>query len=120
MITIKHNRNVNFIDSNDNFVGWDDNSQCCESHDYDVYSDALCRYEVPLDELYVCSFDPKVQPYLMDVPDDEYDYRELCVFTLTNDFTGDRRFLAVSNAHNGYYAHDYEYSIGEHKGRGSL
>lgn len=23
MITIKHNRDVNFIDSSDNFVGWD-------------------------------------------------------------------------------------------------
>lgn len=126
MITIKYtgryDDRLNFIDDKDNFVGWDDSQQCCEDHFWGVYLDAAGTKPVSdeEEELSRCSFNTNVKPYMLE--DDSEHVKEgggVMVFELIN-ADNEPRFLLVGNDHNGYYSHDWEYSINGNKESGSL
>lgn len=113
---------LNFVDDKDNFVGWDDDTNCCECHFWGVFTDAAGSYPVANDnkELLACSFDLSVTPYMLE-DDSEHvsDCGGVMVFELLHD-DGTKRYLLVGNDHNGYYSHSYEYSLNGNTGGGSL
>lgn len=105
---------INFIDDNDNFVGFDDNQQCCEQFGWYITSEATedaSSPELSEEELVDYRFDTTFV--------DNYDFDEAVVFRLVND-NGGVAHLHLYNSHNGYYSHGWESVLDGVKDSGSL
>lgn len=93
---------INFIDDRDNFVGFDDNQQCCEQFGWyiaRVATDDSQVAELSEAELVDYRFDTTFV--------DNYDFDEVVVFRLVSD-NGGVAYLHLYNSHNGYYSHGWE------------
>lgn len=97
---------VNFIDKNDNFVGFDMDGQCCEYFGW--YITNIVTAEIP--EETRCAegfwFDVKATPIECDAGD-----CYTVAFKLVNS-SGEILYLHLFNEHNGYYSHGWETSFG--------
>lgn len=117
--TGKWRNRLNFIDSNDNFVGWDDESSCCEDHQWIVARDPQSLDDLGIDALAEHVFDTSRTPMLLE----EHEFiREgggiMCFPTCSP--SGEQLYLLVMNDHNGYYSHGWEYHIGDKQDKGYL
>ena len=116
---LQYGTKTNFVDDNDVFVGYDSTQDCGEDAGYYVldcvkYLDVEKECE-DLDGFYSnCAYD--VEGYYFDreffemrsahVPDSDKT-AHTAVFKLVSDGKPDL-YLHLFNAHNGYYAHDFE------------
>lgn len=104
------NESVNFIDSNDNFVGFDLSQCCCEHAFYVFYKkeeNAFVEVEfenIPEHVTIRCKEDFNIHPDLITAG--QYDEGGGVVFRLSDGY-----YLQLVNIHNGYYSHAYEYRI---------
>lgn len=104
-----YSESVNFIDSNDNYVGYDLSQCCCEDAFYVFYKkeeDAFVKVEfedIPKSVVIKSKVDFQIHPDLLMNKCDEGDG---VVFELSENY-----YLQLVNIHNGYYAHAYEYKI---------
>lgn len=106
---------TNFIDQNDNFVGYDVTSQhCCESAYYKFYQksdDGFTSVEfedLPEDVCFIGLTD-------FSIGDDNSNYFNSICFEITGGY-----YLELVNIHNGYYAHVFEYKINLNQEEGHL
>ncbi|UGO50296.1 hypothetical protein RGZ1_279 [Morganella phage vB_MmoM_Rgz1] len=120
---VKHEGNkVNFIDRLDQYVGFDMSTICCEYADYEIYNDAgdIISNDTAFDEqlVFFCA-DIEVPDVLKDeinnLPLDSGGY---IIFGLTG--KNGYYYLVLSNCHNGYYAHTYNFRINDYTDRGSI
>lgn len=105
---------VNFIDENDVFLGYDLHQDCCEYADYFISHSQTEGYDfdgnssIPPSSLegYVfdTSFFELVESSCLD------DGEQVC-FRATKDGCDDL-YIHIFNAHNGYYSHGFELSVG--------
>ncbi len=101
---------INFIDDNDNFVGFDFEKDCCENFGWHVaneMTEVAPDNEPSLDGF---RFDTTVEPQNIEI-DDEDDCGGTVVFKCVND-AGDVLYLHLSNVHNGFYSHGWDASWG--------
>lgn len=100
---------VNFIDSNDVFVGYDMSHDCCEWFGWFIAPGLVTEH----DEVEKLSTEtaPDVRGFVFDPTFGEqlsFDYEgSLAVFRLVND-SGAVLFLHLFNSHNGYYGHGFD------------
>lgn len=120
---IKHEKyKVNFIDENDNFVGFDDESQCCEEFWWEIINESGDELDEQINKDFIklLAFADQEPLYNLDIVNDKAG-DETCyvAFALTlpedTDVCG---YLVLYNYHNGYYAHywDYKNNLGEYEG----
>lgn len=101
---------TNFIDRDDNFVGYDDSCQCCEQFGW-FFSDVPGVDKGWVDTVSTGFFwdtaTPPVHPSTLET-EYTYDKHASCVaFKAIND-AGDVLYLTLFNEHNGYYSHGWE------------
>lgn len=113
---------VNFVDSDNRFVGYDLDQQCCEQASWFLTSQdpSLPGFVKDTEQQTV----PAENTYLfLDVPPADVSRivdGGAMSFGLM-DKEGGRMFLVIYNAQNGYYSHGFEWDFqGQHKGKGSL
>ena len=100
-----YSSSINFIDANDNFVGFDMDWQCCEQFGWYISREAIAfddygsSAELQEEDLVDYRFDTTFV--------DNYDYDETVIFRLVND-NGGVAYLHLFNSHNGYYSHGWE------------
>jgi hypothetical protein len=101
---------INFIDKNDNFVGFDYTSSCCEDFGWFVAAEVG---GVKLDDSAISDywFDVNHEP-IDTTPEDGYDEGGTVAFRMTN-ANGGALYLHLYNHHNGCYSHGWESSWGE-------
>ena len=122
MKLIKHPSTVkvNFIDTNECYVGYDCGQSCCENAYW--YTSAI----LPAAEHPTGSDDPKNLEGFSFVRGEKpsegsteaEDQGGWVAFPIEK--AGERRYLVLVNAHNGYYSHGFEYEIAGMKGEGTL
>jgi hypothetical protein len=110
------NCRLNWVDSNNVFVGFDDEGDCCEVWGGDFY-DGLDRNARKLDvDLTVDNdwvFDTSFHADSDDVDVNLDDYEAATAgFRLVNR-NGDVMYLVIWNSHNGYYVHSFDFCNGE-------
>lgn len=106
-----YSEKINFIDRNDNFVGFDWGGQCCESFGYYFAKDVTDKepeIQPNHDGFY---FDTTFNPVDIEFTGDYADEDNGVAFKCMND-AGDVIYLHLTNSHNGYYAHGWESSFG--------
>lgn len=111
-------QSINFIDSNDNFVGYDYSQSCCERFGYAIvkdisdFNDGDIGLDVSSDDwVFVTDCEPKN----LDLDDGYSDEGDSAIaFTLKNKASGDVSYLVLYNYHNGYYAHGWSSSFAGH------
>ncbi|QPB12353.1 hypothetical protein [Providencia phage PSTCR6] len=125
MIITETSSRVNFVDKNDNFVGYSLARQCCENAWYEV---VRITYEgsKEVDNDYI-SDDAWIHLGLLEanpdydsdhLPDSDYENTE--IFVVQNEETLEVVYICLYNMHNGYYAHVFEWNINTNKGRSYL
>ena len=114
----KGKERVNFVDENDVFVGFVDESMCCEEHGYFIIDE--CRDDLSITEVRQLSCDERgvaveLDGYVFDTTFnkgtdllDGFCECEMPTFRLTNG-EGKEKFLCLYNLHNGYYSHGFEF-----------
>lgn len=90
---------MNFVDNNNVFVGWDDSTDCCERHDWELEPSNLTP-----EELEDYNWDPEF--FEEGHAGDECESGGFVRFRATNS-VGEELFLTLSNYHNGYYSHGF-------------
>jgi hypothetical protein len=112
---------INFVDSNNVFVGYDLDSSCCE------YADWFIEDRPVMENIDYSSLDRKssykdidLSKYNFDKTYEESPDWENCldgggvvIFRLTDG--KNEKFLHLFNAHNGYYGHGFEMKVGNQK-----
>lgn len=97
---------VNFIDKNDNFVGFDMDGQCCEYFGWYITNNVTA--EIPEENM--CAegfwFDVTSEPIECDMGD-----CYVVAFKLVNS-SDEVLYLHLFNEHNGYYSHGWDTSFG--------
>lgn len=105
---------VNFVDTNNVYLGYDTSEQCCEYAGW--FIDSVPHTDGSHPEklsqprnLWQWQFDPE---YFVEAPSrDEYDEGGMAIFRITN---GDEeQFIHLFNCHNGYYGHGFSFKIGD-------
>lgn len=99
---------INFIDDNDNFVGFDFESCCCENFGWHAATELTAIAPDKEPSLDGFRFDTSIEPLDVDSSDDE---EAVVAFKCVND-AGDVVYLHLSNSHNGYYSHGWDASWG--------
>ena len=108
---------INFIDENDNFVGWDNETQCCEDYVYLITDSEVWGGRDPDNKV----TDPsKLDGYMFDTEylvivhrefeDEYYDCATRVIFRLKK-VNCKSLYLHLRNAHNGYYAHGFKFVV---------
>lgn len=101
---------INFIDRNDNFVGFDFSSQCCEYFGY-YFANAVTDKEPEIqpehDGFY---FDTSSAVIDVEFTDECSDEDNGVAFKCVND-EGCSIYLHLTNSHNGYYSHGWDSSF---------
>lgn len=96
---------VNFIDSNDNFVGFDDDHQCCEQFGW-FFSRVPGVEDGTQDEASVgYVWDVQTPPYYPAGYDDE-EYARVSFRAVST--AGEVLWLTLYNSHDGCYSHGWE------------
>lgn len=112
------NRKVNFVDTNNRFVGYDIDPNCCEQFGYFISDKSdikdidttIGEQEIDEKELVGYVFDPK---YMVDgANEDTYEQTRFVCFKLIPHYSDDSnppKYLYLYNCHNGYYSHGFEF-----------
>lgn len=100
---------INFIDSNDCFVGFDYSADCCESFGYFV-SETLGVEQAVDSDLSGYIFDVNTRPIEVET-EDSYECGGVVAFRCVNR-DGSVLWLHLYNSHNGYYGHGWDTSWG--------
>lgn len=119
---------VNFVDDNNRIVGFDSSQLCCEywgwrinkSTEIDLLLMLDSKSEIPEDELERFSFvdeEPLSSSYTEQVGNDT-GYNSRVRFRLNNG--SEDAYLWLWNIHNGYYSHNFTYSLGENENYDTL
>ena len=108
-------QSINFIDSNDNFVGYGYSQRCCECFGYEILMN-VSDYNKGMDSIDVtCEdwvFNTDHEPESVDFGDNCSDDGDAAIaFALKNKSTGVVAYLILYNYHNGYYAHGWNSSF---------
>lgn len=94
---------INFIDVNDNFVGFDMSGQCCETFGW-----YITREVTSFEDDYTELQEDDLEDYRFDTSFvDNFSLDETVIFRLVND-VGSVAYLHLYNSHNGYYSHGWE------------
>ena len=96
----------NFVDENDNFVGFDDRQICCEDWGVCLTYNEDWEDSDNLDDDSV-EFIEDHSDYVFDT---SYKGANYGIFRLTREGSKDL-FLHLYNRHNGYYAHGFEFVV---------
>lgn len=129
MIITETSSRVNFVDKNDNFVGYSLAQQCCENAWYEVIRiTSEGSKEVDNDyisgdawiHLGLLEANPDYDSSHLDKDDGGCDYENIEFFVVQNEETLEVAYIRLYNIHNGYYAHVFEWNINTNKGRSSL
>ena len=105
---------VNFVDSNDVFVGYDTDQSCCEHADWFI-AEVVTTYSYEGD--FASKETPNVEEYcfdltfFQDVESSDLDSGGMVAFKLVSNGKPDL-YLHLFNAHNGYYGHGFEVKHG--------
>lgn len=117
MLVKDENGAINFIDEEDNFVGFRNSRSCCERFGWHI-TDSAGEYvnieEDNPDFLKGFLFNTNKEP--TESADSDYSDGGSVGFQLVNNHTGETLCLTLYNHHNGYYAHGWDTSFG-HSGR---
>lgn len=109
-IAFENNEKINFVDSNNVFVGYDMGQCCCESAGWFISkkmeSEVPDAVEKP-DTLPGWVFDRNYN--FKEVTNSHFDEGGMVVFRLVNG--SDEKFLHLYNIHNGYYGHGFTFEI---------
>lgn len=107
---------VNFIDSQDRFIGYDLGQNCCEHAGWFI-SDKKENYDTGSENegdrgFTVEGFDFVPGAVTEVTPDEDagLDYGGMVIFTL-RDEKGNELYLHLFNCHSGYYGHDVETNV---------
>ena len=131
MIITETSSSVNFVDKNDNFVGYSLAQQCCENAWYEVVR-VTSEGSKEVDNDYISGdawihlglleANPDYDSDLLDTSEDGYGniYEDSEFFVVQNEETLEVAYIRLYNIHNGYYAHVFEWNINTNKGRSSL
>lgn len=109
-------KKINFIDRNDNFVGYDWSGQCCESFGYYFATEVTEHGPSHQPEHEGFYFDTSVSAIDVEYTGEYTDEDAGVAFKCIND-AGAVIYLHLTNSHNGYYSHGWESSFA---GEGSL
>lgn len=112
-------KTTNFIDNNDNFVGFDVDSQhCCEYAYYKFFKKENDRFNNGFKEIKLSDL-PESAEFIgvaeFSIEDDGSNYFNIITFEISGGY-----YLEIVNIHNGYYAHVFEYKINLNQEKGSL
>lgn len=100
---------VNFVDTNNVFVGYDMMQNCCESFGWEICSDTKRENLVKNPDLSDYVFDINFVE-LNDMSDPKWDDIYISVVFKMIAEGKDDLYLHLYNNHNGYYAHGFETS----------
>lgn len=120
---------LNFVDSNNVILGFDNTQDCCEQFGWYVNTNQGANRDdkstVEGDETYTPSL-KMLEPYNFDIhyhaikESQDYSFESLCEFKLVADGLPDL-YLTLFNIHEGYYSHGFDFSVdGKLKYSGSL
>jgi len=115
MLIKEEDGRLNFIDLNDNFVGFLYKSTCCEKFGYcitDIDTDFSTHYNYNIDisdDNWV--FDIFCDPIRV-YPDDPYSAGGGVKFLVVNEVTDEKAYIVIYNYHNGFYYHGWDTSFG--------
>ncbi|WNL63367.1 hypothetical protein [Citrobacter phage Tr1] len=98
---------VNFIDKNDNFVGFDMNSQCCEQYGWFFAREIFNVDDIQSEDEMT---EEQLKGYFFDTTFVDTSDSDCVVFKIINEH-GSVAFLHLFNDHNGYYSHGWESSF---------
>ncbi len=111
MRTFKKDYKINFIDDNNVFVGFDDESCCCEQFGY--FLSRTLPTQIEENEATIdtegFNFDPEFFQTL-ELNQELHDEGGIAIFRLTKG--AEEIFLALYNSHNGYYSHGFDMTVG--------
>lgn len=112
MIVFERNSKINFVDSNNVFLGYDNEQSCCEYFGW--FIDNYKHPKVPENftefqptNLDGWDFDPD---FYEGSEENQYDVEGMAVFRLVHRVEG-QKFLHLFNHHNGYYGHGFTFKI---------
>ena len=118
MLVKEENGSINFIDEEDNFVGFRSDQCCCENfgwHITDSNDEHINIVENDSDFLSGFLFNTNKEP--TESADSGYGDGGSVAFQLVNYQTKETLCLTLYNHHNGYYSHGWQSSFG---GSGSI
>jgi hypothetical protein len=105
---------VNFVDANNVILGYDLEQNCCEDADWfiaDTITPRIVERESTPEEISGYYFDTS---FFQEIENEsEFDAGGVAVFRITNGT--EEKFIHLYNAHNGYYAHGFEFEVGGEK-----
>lgn len=118
MLIKEEHGNINFIDKNDAFVGFDYSPCCCEDFGYYITDEITAVHPDTDLSLEGFWFDTSVEPVYADSGEESWGGYEdgALAFRCINE-NGAVRYLHLYNHHNGYYSHGWNTSWGQ---QGSL
>lgn len=105
---------VNFVDANNVLLGYDLETSCCEDADWfiadEITPKCIERTWEP-EEIPGYYFDTS---FFQEIEDErEFDSGGMVVFRITNGVN--EKFIHLYNAHNGYYAHGFDFEVNGEK-----
>lgn len=113
MLVKDENGSINFIDEEDNFVGFRSYQCCCENfgwHITDSNDEHINVVENDPEFLRGFLFNTDKEP--TESADSDYGDGGSAAFQLVNSMTGETLCLTLYNHHNGYYSHGWTTSFG--------
>lgn len=113
MLVKDENGSINFIDENDNFVGFRSYHCCCEDFGWSIKTSGdedISIIENDPTFLKGFVFNTSMQPIELAVSG--YEDGGTVSFQLVNNDTGESLCLELYNHHNGYYSHGWDTSFG--------
>lgn len=113
MLIKEENGKINFIDCNDNFVGFDYQQCGRENFGYHISESPVLLDSCTNLSLQGFCFDTQSEPVYMDNFCASFGFnKDEAVAFRCVDVEGNVLYLNLSNSHNGYYSHGWETSWG--------
>lgn len=106
-------KKVNFVDTNNVFVGYDLSQDCCEQADWFLsgnIEEGIPENIMKSDFLDGYVFDTE---FFKEISGSDFEEGGMVVFKLVN--IHQEKYLHLFNCHNGYYAHGFEMKINDKK-----
>lgn len=107
---------VNFVDSNDVFLGYEIEQKCCESHGWFIIDELLTKHDFREDTVEQHSdFDGWLfdRDFYLTYSHEKEDGREIGTVVFRIKKGEEEKYIYIFNEHNGYYAHGFSFKVGE-------
>lgn len=102
---------INFVDSNNVLVGFDNTQQCCENFGWKILDHNKEEFKATPEQLEPYVFDASFFESVED--EDDYHVDRDALFKLTKPEDDNPIYLNLYNHHNGYYSHGFVMSQDE-------